>query len=249
MAGRNISVDHEALGAVRVMRTCGIEGEVIGMAAALCAERDASPREVYEEHLAGLQNLLKRGAGKVEGAKIPYENHHEPKERIAAVARRRAKLAAPAWLKTAGENLARTARVTTPGATASTVQTELLINDGAGLVEDNATRWVSRAALPHWIEFSWDEPVQLGAARIISGYYRGGGVEAPIEDFTFQWHDGARWVDVPGASAVGNAQPAWASVFERIETKRLRLAVTATKDDTSRIWEVELYGPPPDSPR
>ncbi len=33
MAGRDISVEHGALGAVRVMRTCGCEGEVIGMAA------------------------------------------------------------------------------------------------------------------------------------------------------------------------------------------------------------------------
>src|SRR5262249_3122306 len=31
MAGRDISVTHEALGAVRVMRTCGMMGEITGM--------------------------------------------------------------------------------------------------------------------------------------------------------------------------------------------------------------------------
>ena len=36
MAGRNISVTHEALGTVRVMRTCGMMGEVVGKAASLC---------------------------------------------------------------------------------------------------------------------------------------------------------------------------------------------------------------------
>lgn len=36
MAGRNISVTHVALGTVRVMRTTGILGEVVGMAASLC---------------------------------------------------------------------------------------------------------------------------------------------------------------------------------------------------------------------
>ena len=33
MAGRDISVDREALGPVRVMRTCGMMGEVVGKAA------------------------------------------------------------------------------------------------------------------------------------------------------------------------------------------------------------------------
>ena len=36
MAGRNISVTHVALGTVRVMRTTGMMGEVVGMAASLC---------------------------------------------------------------------------------------------------------------------------------------------------------------------------------------------------------------------
>ena len=35
MAGRDISVSHVALGTVRLMRTCGMMGEVIGMAASV----------------------------------------------------------------------------------------------------------------------------------------------------------------------------------------------------------------------
>ncbi len=64
MAGRDISVTHEALGAVRVMRTCGMMGEVVGMAASICKQNDCSPRAVYEQHLAALQALLRRGAAK-----------------------------------------------------------------------------------------------------------------------------------------------------------------------------------------
>jgi len=70
MAGRNISVEHAALGAVRVMRTCGTEGEIIGMAASLCRKHDTTPRAVYQRHLAGLQDLMRRGAGKVDGTKL-----------------------------------------------------------------------------------------------------------------------------------------------------------------------------------
>jgi hypothetical protein len=74
MAGRNISVKHEALGAVRVMRTCGTEGEIIGMAAAVCAKHGSDPRAVYEQHLYELLDLMRRGAGKLQGQHIDYVN-------------------------------------------------------------------------------------------------------------------------------------------------------------------------------
>ncbi len=64
VAGRCISVTHVALGTVRVMRTCGMMGEVVGMAASLCAKHKTDPRGVYRDHLAELKELAKRGAGK-----------------------------------------------------------------------------------------------------------------------------------------------------------------------------------------
>ena len=64
MAGRNISVTHVALGTVRVMRTTGMMGEVVGMAASLCKKYDTTPRRVYQTHLYELKGLMKEGAGK-----------------------------------------------------------------------------------------------------------------------------------------------------------------------------------------
>jgi len=58
MAGRDISVTHDGLGPVRVMRTCGMMGEVVGKAAWICVRHDASPRTVYENHLPLLQDLM-----------------------------------------------------------------------------------------------------------------------------------------------------------------------------------------------
>ncbi len=58
MAGRCISVTHEALGTTRVMKTCGMMGEVVGKAASLCTQYDCSPRQVYQEHLSELTQLL-----------------------------------------------------------------------------------------------------------------------------------------------------------------------------------------------
>ena len=59
MAGRNVSVTHEALGTVRVMRTCGMMGEVVGRAAALAVKHGTTPRGVYENHLDELFDLLR----------------------------------------------------------------------------------------------------------------------------------------------------------------------------------------------
>jgi len=64
MAGRDISVTHEVLGAVRVQRTTGMMGEIVGMAALLCKKHDVNPREVYTEYLSELKALMKRGVGK-----------------------------------------------------------------------------------------------------------------------------------------------------------------------------------------
>jgi hypothetical protein len=64
MAGRNISVTHVALGTVRVMRTTGMMGEVVGMAASLCKQHNVKPRDIYHNHLNELKALMTEGVGK-----------------------------------------------------------------------------------------------------------------------------------------------------------------------------------------
>ena len=64
MAGRDISVSHDGLGAVRVMRTCGCMGEIVGMAASICSKNECLPRAVYTDHLDELKSLMERGTGK-----------------------------------------------------------------------------------------------------------------------------------------------------------------------------------------
>jgi hypothetical protein len=60
MAGRCISVTHEALGTVRVMRTCGMMGEVVGKAAYVAVKRKTTPRGVYQSHLDELKDLWRQ---------------------------------------------------------------------------------------------------------------------------------------------------------------------------------------------
>ena len=72
MAGRCLSVTHEALGTVRVMRTCGMMGEVVGKAAYLCVARKTTPRGVYQSHLDDLKELFRQpGAARRESLTAP----------------------------------------------------------------------------------------------------------------------------------------------------------------------------------
>jgi hypothetical protein len=64
MAGRDISVTHEAMGPIREMQTGGMMGEVVGMAAALCKQYECLPRDVHAKHLDALKELLGRGVGR-----------------------------------------------------------------------------------------------------------------------------------------------------------------------------------------
>jgi hypothetical protein len=61
LAGRHLSASHVAFGSVRVMRTLGLLGEVVGLAAALCAKEGILPREVYESKLDDLKELMEQG--------------------------------------------------------------------------------------------------------------------------------------------------------------------------------------------
>lgn len=72
MAGRNISVTHVALGTVRVMRTTGMMGEVVGMAASLCKSKGTTPRGIYQKYLYELKQMMKEGAGKID---VPHNQN------------------------------------------------------------------------------------------------------------------------------------------------------------------------------
>jgi hypothetical protein len=227
MAGRDISTKHEALGAVRVMRTGGCMGEIVGMAASLCKKHDAAPRAIYEKHLAELQDLMRRGVGKRPAA--PLE---APKRKTVAPPPPPV-MVAPAWLAQAGPNLARTAVVTASGAAAR-------LTDGQVVLSDNNGRWLGK--LPQTIEFTWKEPVTLGAARVISGYNQGGKIVAPVSDCALQWQDGAEWKNIPAAAAKDNAEPFWNCTFAPVKAAKVRLLISKTQGNTARIWEIEFYG-------
>ncbi len=238
MAGRCISVTHDALGAVRVMRTCGTQGEIVGMAASVCKAFDTNPRGVYKKHLADLRKRMRKGVGKVDGSTIPYSNQGEHGSSL-----RQVTLSQPKWLGRAGKNLARIAKVSTStSAKVDGVDRTVLLNDGNGRIEDNSARWLGKGPLPHIVEYRWDEPVELGAARMISGRYNGARILNPVSHFKLQYHDGRTWREILPAIE-GNENPAWSATFPPVKAKHLRLVITKTPHNISRLWEVEFYQP------
>lgn len=61
LGGRIISTTHVAFSAVRVMRTLGQLGEVIGMAASICKKHGVQPRAIYTDHLEELKEMMRAG--------------------------------------------------------------------------------------------------------------------------------------------------------------------------------------------
>ncbi len=61
LGGRIVSTTHVAFSAIRVMRTLGELGEVVGIAAGVCKRHGCTPREVYTAHLYELKEKLDEG--------------------------------------------------------------------------------------------------------------------------------------------------------------------------------------------
>jgi len=234
MAGRDVSVTHGALGTVRVMRTCGMMGEVVGMAASICTKRDTTPRGVYKNYLDDLKALMKTGAGKAPAVKTPAVAIKAPVR--------------PKWIASAGPNLALKAKVAVSSNHPSGKYKPEAINDGQAVPVDNNLRWISDAKPPHRVELAWDTAQTIGAVRIVSGYRQGGSVVGPIEGFSLQYKASGDWKDIPGANIASNRLADWSMKFAPVKTSALRLTISVTHSDTARIWEIEAYSPAPKSP-
>jgi hypothetical protein len=220
MAGRNVSVTHVALGTVRVMKTTGMMGEVVGMAAAVCKRHNAQPRDVYEKHLGELQELMTRGVGK-----LPLPGESKP----------------PPWLEKAGPNLARSAEVSVSSNYPMASYSAGNINDGRVSYTDNSLRWVSDKQLPATVDLRWPTPRTISAVRIVTGQHGGSTPATPITDFVLQYDDGGPLREIPATRVTGNVMFDWHARFPAVQTRRVRLLVTASPGDLARIWELELY--------
>ncbi|MDO5566907.1 MAG: FAD-dependent oxidoreductase, partial [Planctomycetia bacterium] len=220
MAGRQISVTHVALGSTRVMRTHGMMGEMVGMAAAVCRKHDCLPRDVYPKYFTELKARMEKG--------------------IAPPSPALALRTIPAWTKNPGKNYALDAK-----AAASDTKKDYdvkYINDGKCDVTSNAGRWVSNAAPEtanrHWVSLTFDKPVEINAFVAVGGT---AGSDSPNRNFVLQYEKNGVYIDIPETIIIDNQVVFAAMKFPKVKSKSFRLHITY---GTGRLWELSLYNIP-----
>jgi hypothetical protein len=60
------------------MRTCGLIGEVVGMAASICAKKKVNPRDIYTTYFEDLKELMRKGTGRTD---VPYTQFYHQVDR------------------------------------------------------------------------------------------------------------------------------------------------------------------------
>lgn len=238
-AGRNISATHVAFASTRVMATCAVMGQAVGTAAALYAP--AAPRSLTEHFsgtaLAALQQRLLRDDAFLPGVQAADPADLAPRAHASA--------------SSAAANAAAT--LVLDGATREYLPT-------LGAWADGQThRWES-AALPAWLELSWDTPKEIAEVHLTfdSGFQRE--LTLSASDATTRkiirgpQPELVRDYDVllDGATALrvqGNYLRKRVHRFDRpLVATRLRIAIHATNGiDHARIFEVRAYGPAQES--
>lgn len=215
MAGRDISATHVALGTIRVMRTGGMMGEVVGMAASICKNHNCLPRDVYERYLGELKELMRKGVAP------------PPSKTIVAD-----------YKAPTAPNLALNARVEVSSLYPKATYPAKYVNDGKFDGNDNAERWVSDFDDGHWVDLLFDEPTTINAVVVATGQSPG---KTPIRDFHMLYEKDGRLVDLPGAEVADNESPIVALNFEDATSRRFRVAITNTPEGLARVWEIALY--------
>jgi hypothetical protein len=166
-AGRNISASHVAFGTTRVMATCAVIGEAAGTGAALAVQHGVTPRAVYQQHLAELQQTLLRQDASVIGL-------HSADDRDLA---RRAKLTASSTLRRLAAEQAAEPFALADGdvgllvPVAPELQRLDLLLDAAEATTLTVEAWSTGRAenyVPHTLEVSGTVEVGAGAGQWVS---------------------------------------------------------------------------------
>lgn len=229
MAGRNISASHVAFTSARVMATCAVIGQAVGTAAAQCVERGILPRDLANtpQHLSRLQQSLIRDDQTIKGMPGNDPDDHAKKAHV-----------------TASNEIG--------AAKAALVKDGLLrdVPDEKGQPAE-FHHWAGN--LPGWIQLEWDSPRKIREVQITfdSGFQRElilsaqdsavlNTVRAPQPETVSDYS-----VSVAGkvvATVTKNHQRVNRLKFDPVETKSIRVAVTATNGlEEARIFEIRCY--------
>jgi hypothetical protein len=234
MAGRNISASHVAFTSTRVMATCGVIGQAIGTAAAVCSHTGLTPRQLYEDksRLAELQQTLLR-----DDQTIKNRANEDPKD------------------------LARQARVSASHALEHAEPGNIINGMSRDIPGRSINRWTTEMTGDGpWIELSWTSPQKIQEIQITfdtcfqreltltaSDSINHGIIRAPqpetVRDYTIAYRERVPGPLVELVKVTRNYQRLNRHRFPPIEAHAVRLHVQATNGDKlARVFEVRCYG-------
>jgi hypothetical protein len=232
MAGRNISVSHVAFGSTRVMGTCAVAGQAVGVAAALCAIKGIDAQQLYADKplLKAYQQTLLRTDQTVRNIR-----NEDPNDLAL-----RAKAKASHEVEGSKADHAINGLVRDmPGSWSN--------RWGGEMKEDGA-----------WIELSWDKPQTISQVQITfdSGFHREltlseqsarkkkmvlAAQPETVKDYTIAYKKGMGKFETV-AEVKGNYLRLRRHDFEPVTTKAIRIHVGATNGSKeARIYEIRCY--------
>lgn len=226
-AGRNISASHVAFASTRVMATCSVIGEGVGVAAAHAVKRRLKPADLAGDAAAiqAIRQAILRGDGFLIGIDREDEDN----------------LLRQATLSASSE------RADGPVANVLSGQNRALSADGGvaeGRLRPGTHRWIS-AALPASIAAEWAEPLAVSHIEVIfdTGLHRlltltqsdtylskmvwGQPPPETVRDFTVEIREGAEWT--PLCEVADNGLRRWLYSSPRpLSCSALRITVKRT---------------------
>jgi hypothetical protein len=233
MAGRNISASHVAFTSSRVMATCAVEGQAVGLAASLCAKHGLTPRALASDasRVKQLQQMLLRDDQTITGI-----TNQDP-----ADVARRAKVAASSELDEAPAR-------------------NLLDGEVRDIPNGARHQWAAKMQPGGvWVDYAWDGPQAISHIQLTfdSGFQREltltslnraneSIIRAPqpetVRDYRILYREssGGEWK--PLVERKGNHQRLVRHNFNPVRAQALRLHVDATNgDELARVFELRCY--------
>jgi hypothetical protein len=243
-AGRNISATHLGFAATRVMATCAVMGQGVGVAAAYAVQHDARPNTLSanSEAIHAIQQELLR-----EDAYLIDPINDDPRD-----------LARSATVSASSEQPGGEAINVLSGQTRATHGPKGV---APARMRSGVHRWMSdpAAGLPASLELSWDQPVNIGEIQLIfdTGLHRvltlsmSGGYtnlmqwgepqQETVASYKIEVERDGAWqtlVEVQGNYLRRRCH----SLEETVSSPGLRLTVLATHgQDHARVCEIRVY--------
>ncbi|MBN8729972.1 MAG: FAD-dependent oxidoreductase [Acidobacteria bacterium] len=233
MAGRNISASHVAFTSSRVMATCAVEGQAVGLAAAMCAKHGLTPRALANDsaRVKQLQQMLLRDDQTITGI-----TNQDPAD------------------------VARRAQVTASSEQDAAPARNLLDGQVRDIPNGARHQWAAKMQPGGvWVDYTWDSPQSLSQLQVTfdSGFQREltltslnraneSIVRAPqpetVRDYRILYRESAGGEWKPLVERKGNHQRLVRHNFNAVRAQALRLHVDATNgDELARVFELRCY--------